>query len=244
MPGAVPVVEAAAYSVWDMRRGIPLTAANADIPRPVGDLMKLLAAQTAYEAGAPTKLVTAGEGLVLNDDERTVGIDAGQILSRDLLVRAMLKASANDATRLLALDIAGSEAAFAERMNATAAALGLANTRAVNPTGLDAEGQFSSANDMTSLAVRLMGNVTFQFTVNDETAELNGQAIENPNDLLGVYPGADGIMAAHTDASGWSMVGSATRDGRRIVVTVLGAPSEDALNTATAALLDWAFSLS
>ena len=61
----------------------------------------------------------------------------------------MLKASANDAARMLAYRHRRSEAAFAELMNATAAALGLANTHAVNATGLDADGQYSSANDMT-----------------------------------------------------------------------------------------------
>jgi D-alanyl-D-alanine carboxypeptidase (penicillin-binding protein 5/6) len=153
----------------------------------------------------------------------------------------MLKASANDAARLLAFDIAGSEAAYAELMNAEAAELGLANTHAVNVTGLDADGQYSSANDMTSLGARLMGDITFQVTVRDDAAELNGQAYPNTNDLLGVYPGADGIKTGHTTDAGWCLLASAIRDGRRIVVAVLGAPTEDARDAAATALLDWGF---
>ncbi len=92
----------------------------------------------------------------------------------------MLIVSANDAARALAIDIAGGEAQFAERMNETAAALGLADTRAVNVTGLDAEGQFSTANDMTRLAALLMTNATFQLTARRTDAVLNGRRSRRP----------------------------------------------------------------
>jgi D-alanyl-D-alanine carboxypeptidase (penicillin-binding protein 5/6) len=242
IPGAVPAVEAAAYTVYDMRSGRILAQSEGDAQRPVGSLMKLLTAQVAYDAGQPIKVVTApNEGLVVDADESVINIQGGQQLSRELLVRAMLKASANDAARLLAFDVAGSEAAFAELMNAKAAELGLANTHAVNATGLDADGQYSSANDMTALGARLMSDITFQITVRDDAAELNGQAYPNTNDLLGVYPGADGIKTGHTTGAGWCILASALRDGRRIVVAVLGAPTEDARDAAATALLDWGF---
>ena len=225
-----------------MRSGRVLAQSDADAQRPVGSLMKLLTAQVAYDAGQPIKVVTApNEGLVVDADESVINIQGGQQLSRELLIRAMLKASANDAARLLAFDIAGSEAAFAELMNAKAAELGLANTHAVNATGLDADGQYSSANDMTALGARLMGDITFQITVRDDAAELNGQAYPNTNDLLGFYPGADGIKTGHTTDAGWCLLASAIRDGRRIVVAVLGAPTEDARDAAATALLDWGF---
>ena len=242
IPGVPPAVEAAAYTVYDMRGGRFLAQSEADAQRPVGSLMKLLTAEVAYQAGQPTRVVTApSEGLVVDDEESVINIQGGQQLPRELLVRAMLKASANDAARLLAYDIAGSEAAYADLMNATAAQLGLANTHAVNVTGLDADGQYSSANDMTSLGSSLMDDITFQITVRDDTAELNGQAFPNTNDLLGAYPGADGIKTGHTTNAGWCLLASAIRDGRRIVVAVLGAPTEDARDAAATALLDWGF---
>jgi D-alanyl-D-alanine carboxypeptidase (penicillin-binding protein 5/6) len=242
IPGVPPAVEAAAYTVYDMRGGRFLAQSEADAQRPVGSLMKLLTAEVAYQAGQPTRVVTApSEGLVVDADESVINIQGGQQLSRELLIRAMLKASANDAARLLAYDIAGSEAAYADLMNATAAQLGLANTHAVNVTGLDADGQYSSANDMTSLGSSLMDDITFQITVRDDTAELNGQAFPNTNDLLGAYPGADGIKTGHTTNAGWCLLASAIRDGRRIVVAVLGAPTEDARDAAATALLDWGF---
>ena len=77
----------------------------------------------------------------------------------------MLIVSANDAARMLALDIAGGEAQFADLMNQQAAGLGLTNTHAVNVTGLDQDGEYSSAADLSRLGAFLMGNQTFQLTV-------------------------------------------------------------------------------
>ena len=237
----VPVVEAAAYAVYDMRSGQFLASSQADTPLPVASLIKLLAAQTAYVAGQPTKVVVAPPGLIIDPEESRIGIDEGQELQRDLLIRAMLIVSANDAARMLALDIAGGEAQFAEQMNQMAGALGLANTRAANVTGLDAEGQFSTASDMTRLAALLMTNASFQFTVRRTDAVLNEISYPATNDLLTLYPGADGIKTGRTTAAGWCIVASATRNNRRIIATVLGAPTEDARNAAATALLDWGF---
>jgi D-alanyl-D-alanine carboxypeptidase (penicillin-binding protein 5/6) len=237
----VPVVEAAAYSVLDMRSGAILASSQADVALPVASLIKLLTAQTAYAAGQPTKVVVAPEGLIIDEQESRIGITPGQELPRDLLIRALLIVSANDAARALALDIAGGEQPYADLMNQQAANLGLATTRAVNATGLDAEGQYSSANDLTRLAAFLMGNPTFQLTVRRTDAMLNGQTFPATNDLLTKYPGADGVKTGHTTQAGWCIVASALRDGRRIIVTVLGAPTEEARDAAATSLLDWAF---
>jgi D-alanyl-D-alanine carboxypeptidase (penicillin-binding protein 5/6) len=94
---------------------------------------------------------------------------------------------------------------------------------------------------MTALGAHLMGSINFQTTVKDATAELNGQAYPNTNDLLGVYPGADGIKTGHTSGAGWCLLASAIRNGRRIVVAVLGAPTEEARDASATALLDWGF---
>ncbi len=179
--------------------------------------------------------------LIIDPEESRIGIFDGQELPRDLLIRAMLIVSANDAARMLAIDIAGGEPQFAELMNQQAGSLGLTNTRAVNVTGLDADGQFSSANDMTRLAAFLMGNQTFQLTVARTEAQLNGQTVPSTNDLLTKYPGADGVKTGRTTSAGWCIVVSAMRDGRRMIATVVGAPTEAARDAGATALLDWAF---
>jgi D-alanyl-D-alanine carboxypeptidase (penicillin-binding protein 5/6) len=238
---ASPPVDAAAFAVFDTEASTMLATGNADARRPVGSLMKLLNAAVAYDAGQPDRHIVAPDGLAGGAGESVIGIGAGQVVSRALLIRAMLKVSANDAARLLAIDIAGSEQAYASMMNDTAAALGLTNTRAVNASGLDAAGQFSSARDLITLATVLSANADFRQTVAETTARFNGQAIPNTNDLLVTYRGADGIKTGHTSDAGYCVLASATRNGRRIVVAVLGAPTDDARDRAAATLLDWAF---
>ena len=238
---AAPPVDASAYAVFDTRASTMLAATNADARLSVGSLMKLLNAVVAYDAGQQDKYIVAPDGLAGSEGESVIGIGAGQVVSRSVLIRAMLKVSANDAARLLAIDIAGSEDAYASMMNDAAASLGLTNTHAVNASGLDADGQFSSANDMARLAAFLMGNQTFQLTVARTEAQLNGQSIPSTNDLLGTYPGADGVKTGRTTNAGWCIVASAMRDGRRMIAVVLGAPTEEARDTGATALLDWAF---
>jgi serine-type D-Ala-D-Ala carboxypeptidase (penicillin-binding protein 5/6) len=240
-PTTVPAVDVAAYAVFDMRSGEVLAAKRRNAPLPVGSLMKLLTAKVAYNAGEPTRVVTIPENLLLDPEESNIGLIPGEELPRDVLIRAMLIVSANDAARALARDIAGDEAAYAGLMNEAASELGLRHTHAVNVTGLDADGQYSSAIDMVKLGAHLMTNPSFQLTVERTDAVLHDARYPATNDLLTLYPGADGIKSGHTTEAGWCLLGSATRDGRRIVVAVLGAPTEAARNEAAVALLDWGF---
>jgi D-alanyl-D-alanine carboxypeptidase len=237
----VPAVDVAAYAVFDMRSGELLAAKRRNARLPVGSLMKLLTAKVAYNAGEPTRIITVPENLLLDPEESNIGLIPGEELARDVLIRAMLIVSANDAARALARDIAGDEATYAELMNAAAADLGLRNTHAVNVTGLDAEGQYSSAMDMIRLGAHLMSNPSFQLTVERTDAVLHDLRYPTTNDLLTLYPGADGIKSGHTTEAGWCLLGSAAADGRRIVVAVLGAPTEAARNEAVVSLLDWGF---
>jgi serine-type D-Ala-D-Ala carboxypeptidase (penicillin-binding protein 5/6) len=237
----VPAVDVAAYAVFDMRSDELLAAKRRHAQLPVGSLMKLLTAKVAYNAGEPTRIITVPDNLLLDPEESNIGLITGEELARDVLIRAMLIVSANDAARVLARDIAGDEAAYAELMNAAAADLGLRNTHAVNVTGLDAAGQYSSAVDMVRLGAHLMSNPSFQLTVQRPDAVLHDLRYPATNDLLTLYAGADGIKSGHTTEAGWCLLGSATRDGRRIVVAVLGAPTEAARNEAAVSLLDWAF---
>ena len=237
----VPAVDVAAYAVFDMRAGELLAAKRRNAELPVGSLMKLLTAKVAYNAGEPTRIITIPDNLLLDPEESNIGLIPGEELPRDVLIRAMLIVSANDAARALARDIAGDEAAYAELMNDAASDLGLRQTHAVNVTGLDADGQHSSAMDMIRLGTHLMSNPTFQLTVDRPDAVLHDLRYPATNDLLTIYPGADGIKSGRTTEAGWCLLGSATRNGRRIVVAVLGAPTEAARNEAAVALLDWGF---
>jgi D-alanyl-D-alanine carboxypeptidase (penicillin-binding protein 5/6) len=88
-----------------------------------------------------------------------------------------------------------------------------------------------------------MHDPAFRRIVAAESTTLNGSELPATNDLLGVYPSADGIKTGHTDEAGWCIAASATRDGRNIVAVVLGAPTEQARDAAARALLDYGFSV-
>ena len=236
----LPEVDAAAYVVYDPATGESLAELGADDRRAVGSTMKLLGVYVGMQAGDPDRLATV-PALDLDVAESSIGLREGEQYSRALLMRAMLIVSANDAARTLAVDIAGSEPAFVEQMNAAASSLGLTNTAAANPVGLDDPAAYSSARDLAALSAVLMNDATFRETVVRRSAKLHGTTYAATNKLLGSYDGADGVKTGRTTQAGWCVVASATRDGRRIIVVVLGASSDEARFASAASLLDWAF---
>jgi serine-type D-Ala-D-Ala carboxypeptidase (penicillin-binding protein 5/6) len=240
--GDLPPIPAAAYVVVDGDTGEPLASYNADQPRPVASLTKLMTARLVLDAG-PLEHTATVPPLQIAGDESQAGLEPGDHLSRDELLQAMLVASANDAARTLAVDVAGNEHSFVRMMNAEAAAAGLDATRYTNPVGLDDLAQHSSAADVAHLARDLMQDPAFRRIVAAESTSLNGSELPATNDLLGAYPGADGIKTGHTDQAGWCIAASATRDGRSIVAVVLGAPTEQARDAAARTLLDYGFSV-
>ena len=235
-----PVVDAATYAIYDTSTKTWLAESEADTQVPVGSVMKLLTAYVVMQNGDLSKVVTVPD-LQMDQLESSVGLFAGEQLARDVLLRAMLIVSANDAARALAVDVAGSQEAFVGKMNAIAQQLGLTNTVAANPVGLDSSEAHSSARDMVVLAELLMRDESFRTTVVRTSANLHGQTFATTNDLLASYPGADGIKTGHTTDAGWCLVGSATRDGRQIIVAVMGSSTEAARVAAATSLLDWAF---
>jgi D-alanyl-D-alanine carboxypeptidase (penicillin-binding protein 5/6) len=238
--GDLPPIPAAAYVVLDGDTGEPLASYNADQPRPVASLAKLMTARLVLDAGQLEQAATVPP-LQTAGDESQAGLEPGDQVSREELLGAMLVASANDAARTLAVDVAGDEPRFVEMMNAEAAAAGLEATRFANPAGLDDPAQHSSAADVARLAHDLMQDPVFRQIVAAESTTLDGSELPATNDLLGTYQGADGIKTGHTDEAGWCIAASATRDGRSIVAVVLGAPNEQARDDAARALLDYGF---
>jgi D-alanyl-D-alanine carboxypeptidase len=141
---------------------------------------------------------------------------------------ATATASANDAAVVLAERIAGSESAFAERMNRQAGALGMTATRFRNATGLPDPLQHTTARDMALLAYRLLHDFPDRFPLFSRTGvSAHGQALTHTNQHFLKYPGADGIKTGFTCDSGYNLVASAQSDGRRLIGVVLGAASEE-----------------
>ena len=235
-----PAVDASSYLVYDAASNTIIAAKAADTPRPVASIIKLLTAAVVLHAGPLDDPVTVPP-MKVDMKESQIGLRAGEQLNRGILTRAMLIVSANDAARALAIDVAGSDEAFVEQMNQVAADIGLADTVAKNPIGLDQQGAHSTAADVLTLARYVMQDESIRKAVARDSARLHGNVYRATYKLLGKVDGVNGVKTGHTTGAGYSIVASAERDGREIYVVVLGAASDKARTATTRALLDWAF---
>ncbi|MCX6521005.1 MAG: serine hydrolase [Actinobacteria bacterium] len=239
-PAPIDGIDARTYGVYDLSAGRWLAGSGVDTPAAVGSIMKLLTAYVVMQAGDPGRVVTVPP-LALDPMESAIGLYEGEQLPRDVLLRAMLIVSANDAARVLAQDVGDDEATFVQMMNQAAQQLGLTGTVAGNPTGLDTAGAQSTVRDIVSLSSTLLQDESFRTTAARTSARLHGETIPASNDLLTTYAGADGIKTGTTTEAGHCLAASATRDGRQIVVVVLGSASDESRVAAASSLLDWAF---
>ena len=233
-------INAKAYAVYDVTGKQWLAESQADQRLPVGSIMKMLTAYVVLQAGNLSKVVTVPV-LHLNSAESVIGLSVGERLTRDELLRSMLIVSAGDAAATLAIDVGGTTDVFVQQMNSAAQQLGLANTVAGNPVGLDQTIARSTARDMIKLAAALMQNTTFRQIVAQTSVTLHGKTTQSTDKLLGIYPGANGVKTGHTTHAGYCVVSSVTRNGRSILIAVLGVPSDNACFTDARGLLDWAF---
>lgn len=171
-----------------------------------------------------------------------VGLKVGQTISTDLAVRALVIKSANDMAVMLGEKIGGSEAGFVALMNETARDLGMKQTKFVNSNGLPADGQVSTAQDLAILSQALIRDFPEHaqlFATPDMV--IGKKKLSSHNRLLKTFKGADGMKTGFICDSGYNVVASATRDGRKLVAVVLGETSAAGRNVRAAALLEHGF---
>ncbi len=150
----------------------------------------------------------------------------GEILTIQELLYGLMLSSGNDAAVALAIYCGGTVEGFAGLMNDKARNLGLNNTHFENPNGLDSPGHYSTARDLAVLAAYAMENPIFYKTVSAKNVTIGERYLHNHNKLLWRVPGADGVKTGFTKAAGRILVSSATRQGRRLIVSTLDAPSD------------------
>ena len=171
-----------------------------------------------------------------------LGLKVGKTITVNEAIQALAVRSANDAAVVLAERLAGSEAEFASQMTQKAKALGMRSTIFQNPHGLPNSGQISTARDMAKLADALMRNHRgFYPYFSQKTFTYKGQIYNNHNALLGTVDGVDGFKTGFTRASGYNLVLSAQRDGRRIIAVVMGGASGKSRNKHMADLIERGF---
>ena len=175
-----------------------------------------------------------------------IWLETGEEMSVDELLKGVIMASGNDAIVALAEYVAGDEETFVKMMNEKAKTLGLKNTNFVNVTGLDEEGHFSTAYDLSLIATELMTHTDiFKYTtVYEDYLRKNTDNkfwLVNTNKLIKTYKGADGLKTGMTDNAGYCMAVTAKRDNMRLLSIVLGEKEGKVRNKETEELLDYGF---
>ncbi|MCE5233667.1 MAG: D-alanyl-D-alanine carboxypeptidase family protein [Mizugakiibacter sp.] len=160
---------------------------------------------------------------------------------KDLLY-GMIIQSGNDAAIALAEHVGGSEATFAELMNAYAKRLGMAGTHYVNASGYPAADHYTTAHDVALLSRALIHDFPEDYAISAiKEFEWNGIKQHNRNTLLWRDPSVDGIKTGHTKGAGFCLAASAKQGDARMIAIVMGAPSEKARADDAQALLNYGF---
>ncbi len=232
-----PEVRYGSAVVMDAKTGAVLYDRYAYLQRPMASTTKIMTCLLALESGDIGRTVIINEDMLAYDEEGStkLGLKLGdQITIHDLVV-GMLLLSGNDCAQAVAVNLGGSYNGFASMMNERASEIGMFDTHFVTPSGLDADGHYSTAYDMALLGIEAMkndyfaemcalrsykvkfGNPPSDYPVNTHNYLIEGQS-------RGVK-GCDGIKTGYTDDAGYCLVSHVERDGVELVCCTLGAPS-------------------
>jgi D-alanyl-D-alanine carboxypeptidase len=238
--------KAEAQLLIEAATGKVLHAENATYPWYPASVTKLMTAYTTLRAIKEgrislTTLLTVSRNAAAQQPTK-MGFNAGTTLTVDNALKMLMVKSANDMAVAIAEGVGGSISGFADLMNANARRLGMSQSNFVNPNGLPAENHITSARDLAILARALI----LEFPEYDSywhisSIRYGNRVMRNYNSLIDRYPGADGMKTGFICASGYNVVASATRNGRRLIAVVLGAWSGAVRAQKAAQLLERGF---
>lgn len=226
--------------------GIVLLAKNPDTPMAPSSMTKIMTALIVIEAIKSGRLKAAAKVKITRTMLRTRGSrlrpKRGTRISVKSLLAATIVGSANDAAKALAIHLAGSEAAFADRMTARAKSLGLQKSRFSNATGFNADGHQMSARDVARLAGFLIDKHPKYYALfGKRSAKIGKKTLRNRNPVLGAVSGADGIKTGQTRKGGYGLAASARRGAIRLILVINGLKSAKARRAEAKRLLEWGF---
>lgn len=242
-----PKLDARAWVLIDPRDDSVLASSSPNKRLPIASTTKLMTAYLALKNLKPSQMIAAPSYHPSASAEIELGLRPGERMRvRDLLYGLLLP-SASDAAETLAVGVAGSVPAFVQRMNQAAQQLGLTDTSYANPIGLDDPDNYSSAQDLVTLASVLLRNKLFARIVNTPAATLHSgdhpRTVTSRDTLLNSVPWINGVKTGHTLGAGFVLVGSGTRDSTTLISAVLGTPDEPTRDADTLKLLQYGFSL-
>lgn len=258
-PRAPYVTQAPIVMLKDLDSGKILFARGADKRFAPASMTKVM---TAYVVLDLIKRGQLSRDMLFTVDEATwkkwsarsrsssMFLRSGEKLTVDELLKGLITVSGNDAAAVLAVGIDGSEDAFAKRMNAVASRIGMSSSHFGTPSGWPDGGVTKvSAADLILLADRLIRDHPAGYSRYFSIPKLqhgtapDGKPIvqANRNPILGRFVGADGLKTGHTSEAGYCFLGSAKREGRRLIMVVAGLPSEKARRDEAERLMTWGF---
>lgn len=226
-----PEISAASAILCLPASGFVLYEKNADVRRPIASTTKIMTALTVLRTETDLDRAVTVPGEACGIEGSSLYLKPGETLTvRDLLY-GLLLASANDAATVLAVMNAGSVDAFADKMNAVAAELGLQNTHFCNPHGLDDADHYSTARDLATIAAAALEDETFREIVSTKHHQIpcpdgGKRYLCNHNKLLNLFQDCIGVKTGFTKKSGRCLVGAAERDGITLISVTLNAPND------------------
>ena len=199
---------------------------NSTLKLPMASTTKIMTGLLLCEMGDLEKEITVTAEM-LRVDGSSMGLLAGDKITLHDLLYGLLLASGNDAANVVAFLLGGTVNGFAKLMNEKAEKLGLSDTHFVTPSGLDADGHYTTAEDLANLARYALQNEEFAKAVGSKSATLNygnppyRRTLTNHNKLLKTFDGAVGVKTGFTKKSGRCLVSAAKRDGKYVIAVTL-----------------------
>jgi D-alanyl-D-alanine carboxypeptidase (penicillin-binding protein 5/6) len=247
---SIPVLENKAWVLMNYNTGELLASSNPDEPLPPASLTKMMTSylvEQGLKSGKlkPDEKVTMSESAWCRggkDGDSCMFVPLNAQASLMEMLRGVVIASGNDASKALAEHIGGSQAGFVAQMNAEAAKLGMTKTHFENADGLPGPNHKASARDLAVLAAAIIRNSAEYYPIYAER-EFTYNHIKqgNRNALLYTDPSVDGLKTGHTDEAGYCLTASAKRNGMRLISVIMNANSKQARADQTRVLFNWGY---
>ncbi|MDE1152205.1 MAG: D-alanyl-D-alanine carboxypeptidase [Micavibrio sp.] len=235
--------------IIDANSGAVLLDKSGDGQMPTSSMSKVMSMYMVFEALKEGRLHLTDELLVserawrnsMNDGSRMF-LPVGSRVKVEDLIRGVIVQSGNDASVVLAEGVAGTEESFVDAMNAKAKQLGLKDSHFMNATGLPDPNHYSTPHDLARLASHIMSDFPeYYHYFSEKEFTFNNIKQQNRDPLLGKVPGADGLKTGHTEIAGYGLMGTALRDGRRVILVMNGLESQKDRQEEGIKLMEWAF---
>lgn len=232
--------------LYDLDRDAILFEQNADQRIPPASLTKVMSMFLAMDQISSGLAQMDSTTVISRAAARTggsrMGLNPNEQVTLEQLLTGMAVSSGNDASTAMAEYVGGSVPAFINMMNAKARYLGMRDSNFVNPHGLPAKGQYTTARDMLTLARAYLHAYPDALRFhNTHVLNYRGRVTWNKNPLLGQYPGADGLKTGWINASGYNLIFTALRGDKRLLAVIMGAPDSQIRSVEAFRLLDAGF---